>query len=557
MRVDRRLALLVFFAATAARAQLVESIEVRVTSVDVVVTDRDGKPVTGLVKEDFELYENGKLQTLTNFYAVERSAMTSHAPAATQTAEEPVEGPPPEQRKRRIVFFIDNESLEPSQRNRFISTLDREIARMVQPGDEATVIVWNHRVVAMQPFTSDVAVLQQALRDQSKRAGNGGLSAGRSMLRQRIFTLLEAARANPAFGMRFYNEAHDMVTTWAEEVYATKRRILRGLSATVGRMAGVEGKKVLVFATGDMPEHAGIESYEWVEQIFRPVVQNIPVGKARVDASSRSLTLDLEKLAKQANTDGVTLYLIDASGAIKRDADVKEVPIAAVDAMARHNTSTALQLIANITGGIALTNSDNFKHAIDTIVRDLDVYYSLGYRPQDDENHGNHSVTVKVRKPGLVVRSRRSWAPKSQVEQMEDRVIANVFHSGIHGEFPIELTLRAEPQKTEKGLFTLPLRVTIPSTLTLLPDGPDVAGGFSVYVVVGGENGELSSVAKTDHSLRVPVAEEKDFRAAPVTWDVNLTVRPGPSTLSIAVVDRISNQAAFTRKIFNPGGGTK
>jgi len=546
------LAILLFLAATAAQAQVVESIEVRVTSVDVVVTDRDGKPVTGLTKDDFELYENGAPQTITNFYAVERSA-TSATATAGKDADDAAGGPSPEQRKRRIVFFIDNESLEPARRNRFISVLDHEIARLVQPGDEATVIVWNHRVVAMQPFTSDVAALQASLREQSKRAGNSGLASAKSMLRSHVFKLVEAAKETPVLGMGFYNQALDVVTAWAEEVFAAKQRILNGLAATISRMAGVEGKKVLVFATGEMPEHTGIETYEWVEQIFRPVVPNIPIGQARIDSSSRSLTRDLQKLAREANADGVTMYLIDAAGALKTGMETKEEPITTIEFLERANTYNALQMIANITGGAALTGSDNFKSAIDTIVHDLDVYYSLGYRPAGDDE-GDRHVTVKVKRPGLVVRSRRSWAPKSAVEQMEDRVIANVFHSGITGDFSIELTMRGEPEKTDRGLIMLPLRVTIPPTITLLPDGPDVAGGFSVYVVVGGQNGELSSVARTDHSIRVSAAQEKETRSTPYTWDVNLTVRPGPSTLSIAVVDRISNQTAFTRKIVNPGG---
>lgn len=526
------------------RAQLVESIEVRVTSVDVVVTDRAGKPVAGLTTEDFELFENGKLQALTNFYAVERSAPVTSGASPIETSA----APPEASRKRRIVFFIDNESLEPAQRNRFIDVLDREIARLVQRGDEATIILWNHRAVSVQPFTGDVAALQQSLREQTRRAGNSGLGAGKGMFRMRVNSLLEAARANPIFGMRFYNEARDMAGTYAEEVYATQRRIVRGLAATVSRLAGVDGKKVMVFATGAMPERAGLEAFEWVEQIFRPVVPNIPIGRSRIDASARSITGDLEKLAKLANTDGVTMYLIDASGSIKHGAEMRETPDSTIDFMERTNTAGALQMIASLTGGIALTGTDNFKSAIETISRDLDSYYSLGYKSADDVSTANRRIAVKVKRPGLTVRSRRSWAPKSQAEQMQDRVVANVFHSGMASDFAIELTLRDVPKKGDRGLFSLPLRVTIPSTLTLLPDGTDVAGGFSVYLVVGGANGELSNVAKTDHAVRVPAAEEKSLRASPLIYDVDLTVREGAQTLSIAVVDRITNQAAFTRK---------
>ena len=44
-----------------------ETLEVRVIDVDVIVTDRSGKPVTGLTRGDFELFENGKRKEITNF----------------------------------------------------------------------------------------------------------------------------------------------------------------------------------------------------------------------------------------------------------------------------------------------------------------------------------------------------------------------------------------------------------------------------------------------------------------------------------------------------------
>src|SRR5687767_6873410 len=50
------------------RAELVQ--------IDVSVTDRDGKPVTGLKREDFELYDSDKLQAITHF-SLEQSTNTA------------------------------------------------------------------------------------------------------------------------------------------------------------------------------------------------------------------------------------------------------------------------------------------------------------------------------------------------------------------------------------------------------------------------------------------------------------------------------------------------
>ena len=82
----RLAALLTLIAATSVFPQqpLVETIEVRVANVDVVVRDRHGNPVVGLTKDDFELFDDGARQNLTNFYEVRRGE-----DASGQSAGEP------------------------------------------------------------------------------------------------------------------------------------------------------------------------------------------------------------------------------------------------------------------------------------------------------------------------------------------------------------------------------------------------------------------------------------------------------------------------------------
>src|ERR1041385_713305 len=50
------------------------SIEVSIVNVDVFVTDKQGQRVRGLTKDDFEIYENGKLQPISNFAEYDEDA---------------------------------------------------------------------------------------------------------------------------------------------------------------------------------------------------------------------------------------------------------------------------------------------------------------------------------------------------------------------------------------------------------------------------------------------------------------------------------------------------
>src|SRR5205085_2227636 len=137
----RRLASLSLLLALSARAQekLVESIEVHVVNVDVVVTDRAGNRVPGLTKNDFELFENGKPQSITNFYEVrpdevDAPHMTSLTPAGPVASDTPS----PEARARHIVVFIDDYSVEPRTRAQLLASLHKFVAQELREGVEAT-----------------------------------------------------------------------------------------------------------------------------------------------------------------------------------------------------------------------------------------------------------------------------------------------------------------------------------------------------------------------------------------------------------------------------------
>src|SRR5256885_14744736 len=78
--------------------KLVETIEVHVVNVDVVVTDREGNRVRGLTRDDFELYEDKRPQTITNFY----EARDDVRPPAAQA---PAAAAPAEQRQHRRFAF--------------------------------------------------------------------------------------------------------------------------------------------------------------------------------------------------------------------------------------------------------------------------------------------------------------------------------------------------------------------------------------------------------------------------------------------------------------------
>ena len=149
--------------------KLSETIDVRVINVDVVVTDKKGNPITGLKQEDFELYENGVPKTVTNFYEVEgakaRNVVVASQPGVQASAPppQPAREEIPENLRRRIIFFIDNLSLMPFNRNRVFKEMKEFAKNILRPGDEAMVATWNRSMKVRVNFTRDPVLIQQTL----------------------------------------------------------------------------------------------------------------------------------------------------------------------------------------------------------------------------------------------------------------------------------------------------------------------------------------------------------------------------------------------------------
>src|SRR5438270_9824023 len=89
--------------------QLSERIEVNLVNVDVTVTSK-GAPVRGLTRDDFEVFEDGKRQTVTNFYASDETQTSTSATGVAAAAPAAPAAPaaqPDERFRRKVLVLVD------------------------------------------------------------------------------------------------------------------------------------------------------------------------------------------------------------------------------------------------------------------------------------------------------------------------------------------------------------------------------------------------------------------------------------------------------------------
>ena len=520
--------------------KLTESIDVRVIGVDVVVTDRKGNPVTGLSKDDFQIFENGIEKPISNFFEVEGKTATQVV--TVPAAGAPAAPPPPkeeinEQLRRRIIIYVDNLSLAPFNRNRVFKQMKEFVKDAMRPGDEAMVATYNRSLKIRAPFTRDPIQIQQTL---DAIAGESALGmANRSEFKD------VSGRINDA---KSYDEALADARSYAQSVEHDLRQGVGSINGLLTTLAGVEGKKILVLATEGFQIQPGREAFTLIDEVAREKGWQ---SSSMLEAMTYNGNMLIESIAKTANANGITIYPIHAGGLAAGNegmsADNQQATSYNVSSAALSNTTESLQLMAELTGGVATSRSNNFSGAFKNIIRDLDSYYSLGYRAGTERVDRQRSLEVRVKNKQLRVRNRQTFVEKSTFQEMSDRVIANLLYKTKANDLGIRMKVNSPIPADD--LFKVPVEIHIPlDNLVLLQQGEAYMGGFSIYVVVGNKDGDMSDVARKSHQITIPVSDFAKSKGKYYTYTLDLMCERGLNKISIGVIDDVSNTSGFDKQ---------
>ncbi len=168
------------------------------------------------------------------------------------------------------------------------------------------------------------------------------------------------------------------------------------LTWVVGGLQGMPGRKSVIMLSDGFKL--------WVNE------RTGPVAFARV---LERTSAQLHKLVDLANRTGVVIHTIDARGLQTGMAGAKRPGV--VDLKYVTNNWDGLSYLAEETGGLFTKNDNDLPGAVDKSADDQNGYYLLGYNPGSDTfklkkgKSKYHRVAVKVKRPGLEVRSRTGF----------------------------------------------------------------------------------------------------------------------------------------------------
>lgn len=596
-----------------------EEIAVEVVNLEVWVTDRQGRAVTGLGREDFELLVDGKPTPISNFaaYGGEVPEVPGRVGAGEwQTAA--ARDTTPDEDRLHLTVFLDHWNLRPEDRGRVFDDLRGFLEHQLAPGDRIAVAVHDLGLELVQGFTADRGELARTL-DRLERIAPSGvrvasdrraaISAVRTAYEGATQSMVGLARASrngrgpaqdavpsendgsPSGGAGggddvcelAWGDMQNVAVNYAASVQGQVQQSASGLASMAEILAGVPGRRILLYVGNGLAQTAGLEMFQFVGEVCPQYQAELAFYHATYDMSWL-----YEEVADRANAARVTFYTIEAaspaidlgidagspggvsaqSGTLQPDASTaarmgaaaapRLVPSTHVQRVADLDRESPLVLMAQQTGGRAILNAGDFAEDFARIAGDLRTYYSLGFSPASAPDGRRHRLEIRLKGgDGYRARHREAYRAKAPAEQMAEKVLG-VAQFGLGGN-PLAARIEGgEAVARGEGVYRVPVRIFVPlDRLTLVPV-PGTAGGsrgrLRVLMTATDARGQLGPVRQKVVPVDVAAAPGGAVAGKVHLVEVELDLAAGPHTVALGVRDDLGGETSYlTAELRVPG----
>jgi VWFA-related protein len=500
-----------------------ETVEVRVMDLDVAVTDKQGRPVPDLTRNDFTVRVDGKPVPIDYFALVDQG--TIHAPdLATVSPDRVLDAYRKEGEAyvpRHFLIYVDSGDLSPGVRNRALDQMKDFITRL-GPTDTARVVLFDRLPRELTEWTSSKETLLSAINTMEKGVGMSRLQNEMQTLRT-----IDSTRSRQSRLM--------LANTYAEQEATEIETMIKDMRAQLATLTPLPGKKAFLFVSGSLPTQPGQEMFAYASGSG---VASASLGPINL----RQVPTQIANLAKVANADEITFYTVDAKGLVAEGGTAaSDDPLRfrpGVAFFAQQNAQSGMLELATETGGLALINTNDFVGGLGRVYQDASTYYSVGVNLSSLPSAAQYqNVRVEVNRPGLSVRYRRGYAMKSDDERARDVARAALKTNVAYSSFPVKIQLG--PAAKAKKQYDQPITVLMPPTaLTFLPEGDTAKANAEIYVGVIDEAGRTSDIGKEEASFTQPRSGSADALAYPIT----LQMRKGNARIVVNVRDKATGK---------------
>lgn len=524
--------------------------------VDVVVTDKSGRPVTGLKPEDFTVEEKGKKQKIAFFITPEEAQQQSQPPELgpgiySNRPEFRSSGGP-------VVAIVLDAVNTPFQDQAYARLqMLKYAAEQIKPGERVGIFTLTNALGMLQDFTSDPTVLAAALKkfrpeeklSQNAMAASTPSSGGGAALRPGAEAMMDVAQAAAAT-FQSVQVAYDFDRRTEITLEA-----MRSLARIVG---GMEGRKEIIWLTAAfpfelIPRDQSYSDAELLADLPNINIRSVETRSAGAIAATQrtSYAPQIREVEAQLVSSQIAIYPVDVRGL------VSGMEFKTGDAAAAHSTaeasalgSTAIGRVSDVaasqetmrsiaaeTGGKAYVNQNEIGQGVALALEDASASYTLGYYPSDKRWDGKYrTIKVKVDRDGLEVHHRQGYFaidPSQEKNRKPEQSVAQALQDVVPN---TQVTFSAQIKRADTGKIGVDFLVD-PKTVS----AEDSSGGkklnLMIYAAVFAPDGKMvaNRSIKIDQSFKPDVYDQIMQRG--ILTHLDLDPEPAKYALRLAVLD--------------------
>jgi hypothetical protein len=265
----------------------------------------------------------------------------------------------------------------------------------------------------------------------------------------------------------------------------------------------------------------------------------------------------IEELGAVASANGVTIYAIQPNvgfrisppGGRADGERANTFPLSTSQRNALEGTEETLTTLTSATGGQYFLGQDKIGEAFSQLSRDVDTYYSVGYRTPPAENGAIHRIKVSVKgHPDYVVRTRRELMERSPEREMDEQTALALFEPPSVDELAVAASAAVPVRDRRTGGYKVDVALEIPiDRLTFLPADHDrMQASFSVHYAAADAADYSTSVTK-QATVAVDAKDLDNAMKHSYTYTTTLVVSAGTARVAVGVVDDASKLSSFKR----------
>jgi VWFA-related protein len=376
--------------------------EVESVEVDAIVTDRDGKFVRTLTKDDFEIFQDGKRQPLALVTLIEHPVPQSLAPLPAIPADPDVATNVNANEGRIYILVLDGLHSSPENRERAVSAARLFVEQYLGETDMMAVL----HIGGTAPYSQDITRSRARLLASIDRFKSGNTLPSESR------SITETSQAT-----QITTTNEDGSTTTASllvaDLFQAERahqsiQTLNALQQISTRLGTIRGRrKSLIFIS---------EGFISPQSTYDPSDAQAAIEASRTRALADSIEIALQDAARAATLSDVTIYTVDPRGLMASGGrgDILTSDEMSLQAIEDSRSVQSMRDVAALTGGTAIVNTNNIAGGLQRVVTENSAYYVLAFTPMPMPRDGKlHKLEVRVKQRGLNVKSRRGYIAAS------------------------------------------------------------------------------------------------------------------------------------------------